>query len=156
MGGRNQDAVVFATLSCYFSLKSHKYGLKWKFRSSFVFRINNCYPLLCDFVVGQFWSKVGLLLKYFSFCYINFWKIILFDKYVQYAHQMKAENILNSNCKSNGAHFPILFYLTRAKSDTLWVSVALSSLKYYCFVKFKILLLIQIPLEIKMTGLRVE
>ena len=92
-GGRNQDAVVFATLSCYFSLKSHIYGLKWKFRSSFVCRINNCYPLLCDFVVGQFWSKVGLSLKYFSFCYINFWKIILFDKYVQYAHQMKAENM---------------------------------------------------------------
>ena len=27
-GGRNQDAVVFATLSCYFLLKSHIYGLK--------------------------------------------------------------------------------------------------------------------------------
>ena len=90
---RNQDGFVFALLHCYFSLKSLIYGLKWKLWSSFVCRITNCYPMLCNFVVGQFWSKVGLSLKYFSFCCVNFWKIVIFDKHEQYAHQMKAENM---------------------------------------------------------------
>ena len=74
-------------------LQGTVYGLEWKLWSSFVCRINNCYPMLCNFVVGQFWSKVSLLLKYLSICCINFWKIVIFDKHVQYAHQMKAENM---------------------------------------------------------------
>ena len=82
MATRNQDGFVFVLLHCFFSLKSHINGLKWNFWPSLVCRINNCYPTLFNFVVGQFWSKLESPLKYFSFCCLNFLKIVIFDKHV--------------------------------------------------------------------------
>ena len=69
-GGEESRHIFFVLLHCYFSLKSHIYGLKWRFWSSIVCIINN--PKMFNFVVGQFWSKVDFSLKYFSFCCIIF------------------------------------------------------------------------------------
>ena len=50
-GGLNQDALVFDVLYCYLSLKTCIQGLKLKFGSSVVCRINDQHPSLSSFSV---------------------------------------------------------------------------------------------------------
>ena len=99
-GGWNQDNAVFGLLRPHFSPKSTKHGLKWELECLSTYRISENHPMFCSFSVPWPWSSLVWARKFFSFRHENFWKFIIFDLHRQYVHQMKAENILNSNLTS--------------------------------------------------------
>ena len=99
-GGGNQDNAVFGLLRPHFSPKSTKHGLKWELECLSTYRISENHPMFCSFSVPWPWSSLVWAQKFFSFRHENFWKFIIFDLHRQYVHQMKAENILNSNLTS--------------------------------------------------------
>ena len=98
--GWNQDNAVFGLLRPHFSPKSTKHGLKWELECLSTYRISENHPMFCSFSVPWPWSSLVWARKFFSFRHENFWKFIIFDLHRQYVHQMKAENILNSNLTS--------------------------------------------------------
>ena len=98
--GWNQDITAFGLLHCHFSPKSTKHGLKWELKCLSTYRISENHPMFCSFSVPWPWSSLVWARKFFSFRHENFRKFIVFDPHRQYVHQIKAENILNSNLTS--------------------------------------------------------
>ena len=96
----NQDIAAFGLSHRHFSPKSTKHGLKWELECLSTYRISENHPMFCSFSVPWPWSSLVWARKFFSFRHENFWKFIIFDLHRQYVHQMKAENILNSNLTS--------------------------------------------------------
>ena len=92
--------MAFGLLHRHFLPKSTKHGLKWELECLSTYRISENYPMFCTFSVPWPWSSLVWARKFFSFRHENFWKFIIFDLRRQYVHQMKAENILNSNLTS--------------------------------------------------------
>ena len=99
-GGWNQGIAAFGLSHRHFSPKSTKHGLKWELECLSTYRISENHPMFCSFSVPWPWSSLVWARKFFRFRHVNFWKFIIFDLHRQYVHQMKAENILNSNLTS--------------------------------------------------------
>ena len=77
-----------------------KHHLKWKLASLSACRVFEHHPKLHSFAARWRRSSLVWLTKFANFWDDNFWKIIIFYLLRQYVHQMKAENILNSNLAS--------------------------------------------------------
>ena len=96
MGG-----IIPSVFSSYFILfsyhKSTKQGFKWKLTSLSTCRVFEHHPKFNSFAIR--WRRSSLIWprKFPDFRYYNFWKFTIFYLNGQYVHQMKAENILNSD-----------------------------------------------------------
>ena len=95
--GLNQPPLIPVLLYCHFSFKSSTNGLKWELASLYTYRVFENHPIFCSFSARCRRSYLVWPRKFSSFRYDNFWKFIIFDLHGQYVHQMKAEDILNSN-----------------------------------------------------------
>ena len=96
-GGWINPPLVFVLLYCQFPFKSSTNGLKWELASLYTYRVFENHPIFCSFSARCRRSYLVWPRKFSSFRYDNFWKFIIFDLHGQYVHQMKAEDILNSN-----------------------------------------------------------
>ena len=83
-----------------FHANQPKHHLKWKLASLSACRVFEHHPKLHSFAARWRLSSLVWLTKIANFWDDNFWKIIIFYLHRQYVHQMKAENILNSNFAS--------------------------------------------------------
>ena len=72
-GGRNQDALVFELLHCHFTLKSIKYGLKWKLTSLPICRVFDHFSLLNSLVVRGHRSSLVWSLAFGTTIFENSW-----------------------------------------------------------------------------------
>ena len=63
----------------------------------------------------------SLVPKIFHFSVFKFWKIKIFDLHVQYVHQMKAGDILNSNLLSKNTIVGKNFVKTGFSKFLLWI-----------------------------------
>ena len=63
----------------------------------------------------------SLVPKIFHFSVFKFWKIKIFDLHVQYVHQMKAGDILNSKLLSKNTTVGEIFVKTGFSKFLLWI-----------------------------------
>ena len=89
-----------------FPQNQSKHGLKWNFASLHTNRNFEKNPRFCSFAVGLHRSE---LVWKFPVWHENFQKFTIFHVYRQYIHQMKAENILNSNLRRKSTVVYIFF-----------------------------------------------
>ena len=97
VGDQSGTFLFIILIHCQISYKSNKNGLIWKLASLFTLKIIENHPFFRSFFVRLPWGPLVLQRNFLVFRSTIIWKIWIFDLHAQYAYQMKAKNILDSN-----------------------------------------------------------